>query len=131
MVIEMVDREPPYFNMQPRQAMLLIRDQQPPRMKNIFRCLLLPSHTTGLLACTTRAQVKIRVTSSLALSTYTQPPYLTRFTLTCWRRYSVRVVQDVNAAAAVRGSNARVAAGESSQRDGAPAASVPLRHPVQ
>lgn len=37
MVIEMVDGEPPYFNEPPLKAMKMIRDNLPPRLKNLHR----------------------------------------------------------------------------------------------
>ncbi|XP_057255855.1 serine/threonine-protein kinase PAK 4 isoform X1 [Pezoporus wallicus] len=37
MVIEMVDGEPPYFNEPPLKAMKMIRDNLPPRLKNIHK----------------------------------------------------------------------------------------------
>ncbi|KAG8542041.1 hypothetical protein GDO81_027354, partial [Engystomops pustulosus] len=35
MVIEMVDGEPPYFNEPPLKAMKMIRDNPPPKLKNV------------------------------------------------------------------------------------------------
>lgn len=37
MVIEMVDGEPPYFNEPPLKAMKMIRDNLPPRLKNLHK----------------------------------------------------------------------------------------------
>ncbi|CAL8362981.1 unnamed protein product [Merluccius merluccius] len=37
MVIEMVDGEPPYFNEPPLKAMKMIRDNQPPKLKNLHK----------------------------------------------------------------------------------------------
>uniref|UniRef100_A0A8C7EEQ4 non-specific serine/threonine protein kinase n=3 Tax=Nothoprocta TaxID=8806 RepID=A0A8C7EEQ4_NOTPE len=37
MVIEMIDGEPPYFNEPPLQAMRRIRDNLPPRVKDIHK----------------------------------------------------------------------------------------------
>ena len=37
MVIEMVDGEPPFFNEPPLQAMRRIRDNPPPKLKNLHR----------------------------------------------------------------------------------------------
>ncbi|KAF3818182.1 hypothetical protein GH733_012490 [Mirounga leonina] len=40
MVIEMVDGEPPYFNEPPLKAMKMIRDNLPPRLKNLHKGFL-------------------------------------------------------------------------------------------
>lgn len=37
MVIEMVDGEPPYFNEPPLKAMKMIRDNLPPKLKNLHK----------------------------------------------------------------------------------------------
>uniref|UniRef100_A0A8C6XKH3 non-specific serine/threonine protein kinase n=1 Tax=Naja naja TaxID=35670 RepID=A0A8C6XKH3_NAJNA len=37
MVIEMVDGEPPYFNEPPLKAMKMIRDNLPPKLKNVHK----------------------------------------------------------------------------------------------
>uniref|UniRef100_A0A8B9SW01 non-specific serine/threonine protein kinase n=1 Tax=Anas platyrhynchos TaxID=8839 RepID=A0A8B9SW01_ANAPL len=37
MVIEMVDGEPPYFNEPPLKAMKMIRDNLPPKLKNMHK----------------------------------------------------------------------------------------------
>lgn len=37
MVIEMVDGEPPYFNEPPLKAMKMIRDNMPPKLKNLHK----------------------------------------------------------------------------------------------
>lgn len=39
MVIEMVDGEPPYFNEPPLKAMKMIRDNLPPKLKNLHKVL--------------------------------------------------------------------------------------------
>lgn len=39
MVIEMVDGEPPYFNEPPLKAMKMIRDNLPPKLKNIHKVM--------------------------------------------------------------------------------------------
>lgn len=36
-MIEMVDGEPPYFNEPPLKAMKMIRDNLPPRLKNLHK----------------------------------------------------------------------------------------------
>ena len=41
MVIEMIDGEPPYFNEPPLQAMRRIRDNLPPRVKDMHKVRLL------------------------------------------------------------------------------------------
>lgn len=53
MVIEMVDGEPPYFNEPPLKAMKMIRDNLPPKLKNLHKvepqnpaCILILSQTT-------------------------------------------------------------------------------------
>lgn len=53
MVIEMVDGEPPYFNEPPLKAMKMIRDNLPPKLKNLHKvepqnpaCILIVSQTT-------------------------------------------------------------------------------------
>lgn len=43
MVIEMIDGEPPYFNEPPLQAMRRIRDNLPPRVKDVHKV----SHPRG------------------------------------------------------------------------------------
>lgn len=43
MVIEMIDGEPPYFNEPPLQAMRRIRDNLPPRVKDVHK-VSLPWH---------------------------------------------------------------------------------------
>lgn len=40
MVIEMIDGEPPYFNEPPLQAMRRIRDNLPPRVKDVHKVSL-------------------------------------------------------------------------------------------
>lgn len=40
MVIEMIDGEPPYFNEPPLQAMRRIRDNLPPRVKDMHKVRL-------------------------------------------------------------------------------------------
>lgn len=40
MVIEMIDGEPPYFNEPPLQAMRRIRDNLPPRVKDMHKVSL-------------------------------------------------------------------------------------------
>lgn len=42
MVIEMIDGEPPYFNEPPLQAMRRIRDNLPPRVKDMHKVSLPP-----------------------------------------------------------------------------------------
>lgn len=42
MVIEMVDGEPPYFNEPPLKAMKMIRDNLPPKLKNLHKVLGTP-----------------------------------------------------------------------------------------
>lgn len=44
MVIEMVDGEPPYFNEPPLKAMKMIRDNLPPKLKNLHKVDLLVMH---------------------------------------------------------------------------------------
>lgn len=39
MVIEMVDGEPPYFNEPPLKAMKMIRDNLPPKLKNLHKVM--------------------------------------------------------------------------------------------
>lgn len=41
MVIEMVDGEPPYFNEPPLKAMKMIRDNLPPKLKNLHKVITL------------------------------------------------------------------------------------------
>lgn len=43
MVIEMVDGEPPYFNEPPLKAMKMIRDNLPPKLKNLHKVIRLCS----------------------------------------------------------------------------------------
>lgn len=45
MVIEMIDGEPPYFNEPPLQAMRRIRDNLPPRVKDMHKVSLPRGHT--------------------------------------------------------------------------------------
>lgn len=45
-MIEMVDGEPPYFNEPPLKAMKMIRDNLPPRLKNLHKV-----HTAGVGRC--------------------------------------------------------------------------------
>lgn len=47
MVIEMIDGEPPYFNEPPLQAMRRIRDNLPPRVKDMHK-VRLPIGDEGL-----------------------------------------------------------------------------------
>lgn len=47
MVIEMIDGEPPYFNEPPLQAMRRIRDNLPPRVKDVHK-VRLPMGISGL-----------------------------------------------------------------------------------
>lgn len=47
MVIEMIDGEPPYFNEPPLQAMRRIRDNLPPRVKDMHK-VRLPRGDEGL-----------------------------------------------------------------------------------
>uniref|UniRef100_A0A8C2T1J5 non-specific serine/threonine protein kinase n=1 Tax=Coturnix japonica TaxID=93934 RepID=A0A8C2T1J5_COTJA len=42
MVIEMVDGEPPYFNEPPLKAMKMIRDNLPPKLKNVHKGAITP-----------------------------------------------------------------------------------------
>lgn len=44
MVIEMIDGEPPYFNEPPLQAMRRIRDNLPPRVKDMHKVRLPIGH---------------------------------------------------------------------------------------
>ena len=41
MVIEMVDKEPPYFNYRPMEAMSYIRDHAPPQLKHPDKVLII------------------------------------------------------------------------------------------
>lgn len=51
MVIEMVDGEPPYFNEPPLKAMKMIRDNLPPKLKNLHK--VNPSTILHFLICET------------------------------------------------------------------------------
>lgn len=44
MVIEMVDGEPPYFNEPPLKAMKMIRDNLPPKLKNLHKASSISWH---------------------------------------------------------------------------------------
>lgn len=50
MVIEMVDGEPPYFNEPPLKAMKMIRDNLPPRLKNLHK-VSMAGHTRADSCC--------------------------------------------------------------------------------
>lgn len=51
MVIEMVDGEPPYFNEPPLKAMKMIRDNLPPKLKNLHKVQDEKSPSTGREVC--------------------------------------------------------------------------------
>lgn len=54
MVIEMVDGEPPYFNEPPLKAMKMIRDNMPPKLKNLHKVPQLKHlffHTSEITGC--------------------------------------------------------------------------------